>query len=447
MSNISILGTHSDAGKSTITLLVAKILQKQGLSIAPFKAQNVSNNAKVADDSSEIAVAQHFQCEALGVESSWLNNPILLKSGRGSSASLIVKGRAISTPDVREYYRDLDRLKPIVKEAFERLEKRYDVVVIEGAGSPVELNLMDKDLSNIFVSQEFESDIILVADIEKGGVFASIYGVKELLPKDMQKRLKGVIINKFRGDRSLFDDGVEIIQKQFNLPVLGVLPYRALNLGFEDSQSLKNYTQKEAPNAKRVAVISYPSMSNYNDFEPLLAKDDYFIEFISSNIELNSYDMVILPGSKLVIQDLRWLKQSGIAKKILEYKGEILGICGGFEMMFDSISDPFGVEGEIGDRESGLGFIDDEIILSKTKTLKRGEYQIFNRLIPNGFEIHCGVSRKFPLYYDGGRIRGTFVHGLFEDREFLEYKTREIDSFVEYMSRFLDIERIVDIVR
>jgi len=188
-------------------------------------------------------------------------------------------------------------------------------------------------------------------------------------------------------------------------------------------------------------------MSNYNDFEPLLAKDDYFIDFISSNIDLNSYDMVILPGSKLVIQDLRWLKRSGISKRLLEFQGEILGICGGFEMMFSSISDPFGVEGEIGDRESGLGFIDDEIILSKTKTLKRGEYQIFDREIPNGFEIHCGVSRKFPLYYDGGRIRGTFVHGLFEDREFLEYKTKEIDSFVEYMSRFLDIERIVDIVR
>ena len=446
MQDISILGTHSDAGKSTVTMLISKMLQRNGINLSVFKAQNVSNNASVATDGSEIAVAQYFQTQALGVNSSWHNNPILLKSGRKSTASLIVEGKAISTPDVREYYRDLDRLKPIVKRAFEGLKSRYDLVVSEGAGSPVELNLMDKDLSNIFIAREFKTSIILVADIEKGGVFASIYGTLELLPKDIKKQVAGVVINKFRGDRSLFDRGVEIIEKDFKTPVLGVLPYKALNLGFEDSQSLINYSQEFDEDALRVAVISYPKMSNYNDFEPLLASREYRVDFVSNNRDLSSYDLVILPGSKLVIEDLRWLKRVGLFDRIKEFDGEILGICGGFEMMFRAINDPLGLEGVAKDRELGFGWVDDEIELVKEKVVKRGSYNIFGKEIKSGFEIHNGISSKYPIYFDGGKIKGTFVHSLFDTDEFLEFKSQKIEEYVDSMSKYLNLSKAKNLV-
>ena len=191
MHNISIFGTSSDAGKSTITFVIAKLLQEEGLRVTPFKAQNVSNNAKVADDNSEIAIAQYFQAkEVLGIETSYHQNPVLLKSGYGSTSSLIIEGKAVEQKDVRAYYRDIDTLKPIVKKNFEYLAKEYDIIVAEGAGSPVELNLMDKDLSNIFIASEFNTKIILVADIQKGGVFASIWGVYNLLPKKLKQNVR-----------------------------------------------------------------------------------------------------------------------------------------------------------------------------------------------------------------------------------------------------------------
>ncbi len=282
MKNISIFGTSSDAGKSTITFVIAKILQEKGLNVVPFKAQNVSNNAHVCDDGSEIAIAQYFQANILGIDTSYHLNPVLLKSGRGSSASVIVEGRVVESKDVRAYYKDLDLLKPAVKRCFEYLDSKYDVVVCEGAGSPVELNLMDKDLSNIFIADEYNTKIILVADIEKGGVFASIYGVYNLLPKKLRENVIGVIVNKFRGDITLFDEGIKIIENDFNIPVLGVLPYLPFNLGFEDSQSLKNYVQIKENPIINVGVISYPYMSNYNDFEPLIADKSVNLQFIEN---------------------------------------------------------------------------------------------------------------------------------------------------------------------
>ncbi len=441
MKNISIFGTSSDSGKSTLTFVIGKILQNLGYSVAPFKAQNVSNNAVVAEDNSEIAVAQYFQAEVLQIPTSYHLNPILLKSGRKSSASLIINGKSIVDKDVRDYYRDLNELKPIVKEAFSYLDSRYDCVIAEGAGSPVELNLMDKDLSNIYIADEFNTKIILVADIEKGGVFASIWGVYNLLPSKLRSNVIGVIINKFRGDLTLFDRGVEIIENEFKIPVLGVLPYIPFNLGFEDSQSLLNYAQKSRRGAKRVGVIAYPTMSNYNDFEPLIADENIALEFIQSNINLNSFDLIILPGSKLVIRDLKWLKEVGIFKRLKNSKIPILGICGGYEMMFNRLIDKEHIEG---DREivDGLGFIDDDIIFQKDKIVKRGEYNIFGKSI-KGFEIHYGVSRKYPIYYEKDNIKGSFVHGLFNSKKFIEYKQKSIENFIFNIESRLDIEKIL----
>jgi len=444
MKNISIFGTSSDAGKSTITFVIAKIIQDLGYSVTPFKAQNVSNNAIVADDGSEIAIAQYFQAKVLDIDTSYHINPILLKSGRKSSASLIVNGKSIQDKDVREYYRDLEELKPIVKEAFEELDSKYDCIVAEGAGSPVELNLMDKDLSNIFIATEFNTKIILVADIEKGGVFASIWGVYNLLPKKLQKNIIGVIINKFRGDLTLFDKGISIIENEFKIPVLGVLPYIPFNLGFEDSQSLINYQQKSNIDAKSVAVIAYPTMSNYNDFEPLIADENISLEFIRNAVDLDNFEQIILPGSKLVFNDLEWLKEVGLFEKLKRTKSNILGICGGYEMMFKKLIDKEHIESSK-EIVEGLGFIDDNIIFIKDKIVKRGEYNIFGKEV-KGFEIHHGISKKYPIYYEKDNIKGSFVHGIFDDKDFELYKIRILDNFVYSIKKRLDIKRIMDSV-
>jgi adenosylcobyric acid synthase len=447
LHNISIFGTSSDAGKSTLTFVVGKIIQEAGYTVAPFKAQNVSNNAHVCDDNAEIGIAQYFQAEVLGVPTSYHLNPILLKSGQKNTASLIVKGKAVASKDVHAYYRELDTLKPAVDEAFEYLNERYDCVICEGAGSPVELNLMDKDLSNIYVATKFKTKIILVADIEKGGVFASIWGVYNLLPKALQKNLIGVIVNKFRGDLSLFDKGIEIIENEFKIPVLGVLPYFPLNLGFEDSQSLLNYQQKNNPNAKKVALICYPTMSNYNDLEPLIAHPNKEVDFITSNVSLAPYECIILPGSKQVINDLLWLKETGLFEQIKAYQKEkeILGICGGYQMMFETIHDPHAVETEEPMSIKGLGLIDDEIIFKKEKILNKGEYCLWGTKII-GFEIHHGTSKKYPLAYAKGNIKGTFIHGLFEDEEFKAYKKQTINDFIATMKARLDVKKIVSSV-
>jgi adenosylcobyric acid synthase len=447
MRDISVFGTHSDAGKSTVTMLLLHILAKNGIECAPFKAQNVSNNAAVADDGSEIAVAQHFQARTAGVGSSWHNNPILLKSARGNAASLILKGRAVAPTEVREYYRRLHRLEPIVTEAYERLGGEYRTIVAEGAGSPVELNLMDKDLSNIYIARSFGNAIILVADIEKGGVFASIYGVAQLLPPDLRRNLCGVVVNKFRGDRSLFDEGMKIIEDRFDLPVFALLPHHPLNYGFEDSQSLRGYRKtKSIEGAKKVAVTAYPYMSNYNDLEALMNDPCIELDFLDSARALDAYDMVILPGSKLVMEDLRWLKRRGFFESLGSFGGEIVGICGGYEMMFEEIVDPYGIEGVAGEREKGLAFIDDTIVLEKEKIVRRGEYELFGRKLPEGFEIHHGRSAKYPLYFDDGRIRGSFVHALFDDAPAIERRTRSVAEYLEYMSSFVDEGRLLESV-
>lgn len=443
MHNISIFGTSSDAGKSTLTFVLGRILYELGYRVTPFKAQNVSNNAVACEDGSEISVAQYFQAEVMGASCSYLLNPILLKSGKQNRASLILNGTSIAEQDIHSYYRDIHRLKPAVRHAFEMLDKLYDCVIAEGAGSPVELNLMDQDLSNLYIAQTFKTKIILVADIEKGGVFASIWGVYHLLPKALQENVIGVIVNKFRGDMRLFDKGVEIIEQEFGIPVLGVLPYVPFNLGFEDSQSLMNYQQTLRPHAQRIGVIAYPTMSNYNDFEPLIADENIALEFIQSNLFLDHYDLVILPGSKLVMQDLAWLKTTGLFAQLQTRQQPILGICGGFEMMFETIIDRDMVESDNPNPVKGLGFVDDTIHFQTTKIVRRGVYQLFGETI-NGFEIHHGISRKYPLYYEEGHIKGTFVHGLFNTPSFEAYKQRKIHAFVSTMKEHMDVERLME---
>ncbi len=458
MHNLSILGTASDVGKSTLTFVIAKLLQQRGISTVPFKAQNVSNNSQVADDGSEIAISTFFQASVLGVETSWHLNPVLLKSGGFNRTGLIVAGKEAGAKDVRSYYRDLDALKPVVDEGFTFLSERYDCVVAEGAGGCVELNLLDKDLANTYITETFDTKIILVADIEKGGVFAQIYGTVALMSPKQRENLVGVVINKFRGDRSLFDEGVRIIERDFNVPVLGVLPYMPFNLGFEDSASLQNYTQKSHAKIK-VGVIKLPHMSNFNDFEPLILDEEVEVSFIVSGLE--QYDLICLPGSKRVAEDLAWLHESGLVESLRRFRGQIVAICGGYEMLFQKIVDEEGVESEQKEVK-GLGLIDDEIIFSHEKVLRKSAF-VYHETLLQGYEIHYGISKKYPLFYERENIFGTFVHGIFDNDWFRKYlfsrisadyrgfdfqkrRAEQIDTFVQTMGKELDIERVVSCI-
>ena len=459
MHSLSIFGTSSDAGKSTLSFAITYLLHQHGIKVAPFKAQNVSNNSQVTDLGGEIAIPQYFAAESIGLKTTPDMNPVLLKSGGKSKAHVIVNGQSVSNKDVWGYYRDIQSLKPHVKRAFKRLQKQYSCIVAEGAGSPVELNLMDKDLSNIYVAQEFNTKIILVADIERGGVFASIYGVYHLLPKKLRKNVIGVIVNKFQGDMRLFDEGVAIIEKQFNIPVLGVVPFKPLNLGFEDSQSLMNYVQDTSKAILKVGVIKLPHISNFTDFEPLVTDSEVELSFICNPSEVSSCDVIVVPGSKIVIEDLAWLQERGFKSILTSTKKTIVAICGGYEMMFENILDPLAIES---DKKStqGLKIFKGNVTFKKEKVVQKGTYNLFGIMV-EGYEIHNGIAKKRSKHKDN--VYGTFVHGLFDNDKlrykifsqvnskykgynFKKYKKKTIKNFALHIDKHIDIPKIIKVI-
>lgn len=388
-----------------------------GVRVAPFKAQNVSNNSSVTIEGREISRAQCFQAEAARVEPSYLFNPVLLKSHGNGGVQVIVNGLVHKNQGVAEYYDELDTLKIHVKNSFSQLLSDYELVIAEGAGSPVELNLLHKDLSNTFIAQIFEPNIILVADIERGGVFASIYGTLELLAPDIRKNVVGIIINKFRGDRRFFDTGEIIIRERFGVPVLGVLPFLPLNIDMEDSQSLQNYTQRRNEIKLKVAVIATPRLSNYNDLDVFMADDELDVTLIHSFQTLADFDLILLAGSKSVISDLRWLKAEGLFAEIQQFEKAIFGICGGYQMLCEALNDSEGLEADMPSFETGFGFIADTVTYQQPKILKRGVYSVFGFDV-TGYEIHCGKLARYPLFYDVENISGTHIHGIFDNNKF-----------------------------
>ncbi len=456
MNSLSIFGTSSDAGKSTLSFAITYLLHHRGIKVAPFKAQNVSNNSQVTDEGGEIAIPQYFAAEAIGLKTSPNMNPILLKSGGKSKAHMIVNGKSVANKDVWEYYRDIKSLQPHVKKAFKTLQKGYDCIVAEGAGSPVELNLMDKDLSNIYVADEFNTKIILVADIQRGGVFASIYGVYNLLPKKLRRNVIGVIVNKFQGDMTLFNEGVKIIEKKFKIPVLGVVPFKPFNLGFEDSESIMNYIQDTTQAIIKVGVIRLPHISNFTDFEPLVADSEIELSFISNTGDAKNYDLIIVPGSKRVIDDLEWLHKRGFENVLQDRKKYIVAICGGYEMMFEKLLDSKKVES---DKKETKGFarFKGEVVFQKKKIVKKGSYNISNIMV-EGYEIHNGTTKK--RYKEKQNLYGTFIHGIFDNDifrhklfskinnnyigyNFQNYKKKAIKEFAEHIDNHIDIEVII----
>ncbi len=456
MYSLSIFGTSSDAGKSTLSFALTYLLHHRGVHVAPFKAQNVSNNSLVTDiDSGEIAIPQAFAAEAIGLKTTPLFNPILLKSGGVSRAHMIINGKSVGETDVWSYYKDMKRLKPIVKKALDTLLQEYDCVIAEGAGSPVELNLMDKDLSNIYVAEELNAKIVLVADIQRGGVFASIYGVYHLFPEQLRKNVIGVIVNKFQGDMSLFDEGVKIIEKDFGIKVLGVVPFRPFNLGFEDSASLMGYTQETSKAIITVGVLKLPHISNFTDFEPLVVDEEIELSFITSPSQAKGCDLLIVPGSKRVVHDLFWLRELGFEPLLSDKKRDIIAICGGYEMMYENILDEEQIESQ-NRVVNGLGRFKGSVTFQKEKIVKKGCYNQQGIMV-QAYEIHNAIAKKRSKKKK--HLYGTFLHGIFESDafrykvfhtinknykgyNFKQFKQKAIAEFAEHIALHVNIDAI-----
>jgi len=443
---LMILGTASHVGKSTVAAGFCRLLAEAGNSVAPFKAQNMALNSFVTLDGGEIGRAQVAQAEAAGIEPHLDMNPILLKP-MGGVSQVVVDGSPIGVMSAREYYAAKDRLWPRVVAAYDRLAARFDRVVLEGAGSPVEINLAEHDLTNLRMAHHADASVILVADIERGGVFAQIVGTWELMEPPDRARVVGFIINKFRGDASLLGTGLAYLGDRTGVPVLGVLPYRAdLQIDQEDSLGIDETASPPAlddPDDLDVAVTRLPGLSNFTDVWPLARIPGVRVRYVESGAGLGRPDLVILPGTKTTVRDLAWLRESGLADRIEGLARDpdgpvVLGICGGFQMLGTRIDDPHGVESpELSC--PGLGLLGVATTFAPEKERHRVAGSTITRGLPvAGYEIHMGSTERdagVPAWIrlirqrdgltllDGavaptGRVFGTYVHGLFDSLPF-----------------------------
>ncbi|HEX9078125.1 MAG TPA: cobyric acid synthase [Desulfuromonadaceae bacterium] len=446
-------GTASDVGKSVITAGFCRCLVRRGLSVAPFKSQNMSNNSSVTPEGGEIGRAQAVQAQACGIPPHTDMNPVLLKPNSDTGSQVIVQGRAVANMGIREY----DAFKPQawekVRESFERLRNGHEFIVMEGAGSIAEINLRHSDIANLKVALMANCPVILVADIDRGGVFAQIAGTIDLLEPREREMIRGVIINKFRGDPTILAPGIDFIQERTGVPVLGVLPWLAdLDLPAEDSVVLGRHPATPLPGSGgqiRIGVLKLPRISNFTDFDPLQREPDVCLAYVESAEQLAGLDVLILPGSKSTLADLGFLEERGISAAIRAFDGRIVGICGGYQMLGQRVLDPDGVESAVPEA-AGLGLLPVETrMLAKKEThqarahLEGGGLALAdgNDAVVTGYEIHMGrtthleAPRPFSRIFrrgtspvaveDGsvspdGRIFGTYLHGLFDNAPFRE---------------------------
>lgn len=428
-----VLGTTSHSGKSTLVAAICRLLSDRGLKVAPFKSQNMSLNSWVTRSGGEMGIAQAVQAWAARVEPTENMNPILLKPKGDRTSQVIVMGQPVADKSAAEYYRDIEPLKDVVDRAIEELEKEYDYIIVEGAGGAAEINLFDRDIANIYVARHLQAPIILVGDIERGGVFASLFGSVELLPPDLRPLVRGLVINKFRGDPGILGSGMARLTELTGVPVLGVLPYLDLALPSEDSVSLGDKKSGPAGQSLDIAVIRLPRISNFTDFEPLerLAR----VRYVGLSENLGHPDAVIIPGTKNTVSDLREMQEKGMDRQIKSLESTpILGICGGYQMLGREIID-CGIEDTVGAMPA-LGLLDattrfdlyekKTVQVEKTVTGGGPILEPIRGQKVRGYEIHMGLtspSEEGAFEDDGavsssGIVIGTYLHGLFDNENF-----------------------------
>lgn len=479
MAKIMIQGTGSSVGKSLMVAALCRIFKQDGYSVCPYKSQNMSLNSYITLDGKEMGRAQVLQAYAAGIEPQVFMNPILLKPTGDSKCQVIVNGKVYNNHTAAQYHNLKVVFKDMLKQQFQELEKQYDIIVMEGAGSPAEINLRDRDIVNMGMAQLVDAPVVLVGDIDKGGVFAALAGTMLLLAQDEKDRVKGTIINKFRGDIKLLMPGIDMLEEIIHKPSLGVVPY--FNLVLEDEDGAMTQINKKVNAPIDVAVIRLPHLSNFTDVDCLRCEEDVSVRYITTKEEFGCPDLLILPGSKNTIEDLKAIRASGIEAAILEYStyGKILGICGGYQMLGKQINDPLGVESSI-PQIIGMGLLDTVTTLESEKVMVRVEGEI---KLPEvkakvyGYEIHMGktevsegmkelieitkengkcINKVDGVYNPEQRIFGTYLHGILDSTQFRQYllnKIRSEKGLPEKISpvyegfRETQLNKLADIVR
>jgi adenosylcobyric acid synthase len=448
---LMVQGTSSSAGKSLLVTALCRIYARRGIKVAPFKAQNMSNNAAVCADGSEIGRAQALQAAAAGLAPTVDMNPVLIKPEADSRSQVILMGRPWHTLEAKNYYEKKAILWEHVTAALDRLRDVYDLVIIEGAGSAAEINLKRGDIVNMAVAQFAQSPVLLIGDIDRGGIFAQLLGTLWLLDPDERAFVRGLVVNKFRGDLALFSDGVQILEEKGDVPVLGVIPYlRNLNLPDEDAVSVEDASRHPYTGSTTqidIAVLALPRISNFDDFDPLKAESGVTLRYVLSAAEFGTPTAVIIPGTKSTIADLDWLRQKGLAEAVTTFAqngGAVVGICGGYQMLGEAIDDPHHVESKI-EHTSGLGLLPILTEFSKEKSTFQAQAHIRNKngwMVQlndssiSGYEIHMGETPSQTSWLeifsrngnqvkvaDGGvssdgKIWGCYLHGIFVNDEF-----------------------------
>lgn len=423
--NIMIQGTMSNAGKSLLAAGLCRVLRQDGLRVTPFKSQNMALNSFITADGGEMGRAQVVQAEAAGIAPDVRMNPILLKPTTDRGSQVIVGGRALGNMDAAAYYRRKKEFIPAVLEAYESLAAEYDVIVIEGAGSPAEINLKADDIVNMGLAKLVDAPVLLAGDIDRGGVFAQLYGTVALLEAEERQRIKGLIVNKFRGDPAILKPGLADLERLCGVPVAGVIPYLRVDIDDEDSLTERFHRQGERRDID-LAVIRLPKISNFTDFGPFERYDNVSLRYVESLRELGHPDMILLPGTKSTIADLLWLRQSGLEAAIQKAAAAgtpVFGICGGYQMLGRSISDPDGAEAEKGTQVAGMGLLPTETVFQgdKRQTQVSGTLNPVDGILSplsgmayEGYEIHMGRSGDQPPLLGSGCAYGTYIHGIFD---------------------------------
>ena len=424
--NIMIQGTMSNAGKSLLAAGLCRIFRQDGYRVAPFKSQNMALNSFITKAGAEMGRAQVVQAEAAGIEPDVRMNPILLKPTTDVGSQVIVNGQVQGNMRAMEYYRRKREFIPAVMEAYNSLAQEYDIIVIEGAGSPAEINLKATDIVNMGLAELVDAPVLLVGDIDRGGVFAQLYGTIALLEPQEQRRIKGTIVNKFRGDRAILQPGIDILEKICGVPVAGVIPYTHVDIDDEDSLSTRFHTGDGRKDID-IAVVKLPRISNFTDVSPLERFESVSVRYIERPDQLHQPDMILLPGTKSTIADLLWLRQSGLEAAICQQAARgciVFGICGGYQMLGASVRDPLGVEAAGVTEVKGMGLLPMDTVFQGVKVQQQtggvfgtisGPLHSLSGMAYTGYEIHMGRSgQQLPPLVSRGNVYGSYIHGIFD---------------------------------